>query len=98
MGVLENCCMIDAMTPDERKALLDLAKTWQAAADLHKKAMRRNRGFAQPGSQDAAFFLGEAAREEIRAELSEFHSKSLIDLVSELSESSSEAKADPVSA
>ena len=98
MGVLKNCCMINAMTPDERKALLDLAKTWQAAADLHKKAMRRNRSFAQPGSQDAAFFQGEAAREEIRAELAEFHSKSLIDVVNQLSESSSEVNADLVSA
>jgi len=85
------------VTLDEKKALLDLAKAWQAAADLHKKAMRRNRSFAQPGRQDATFFQGEAARDEIRAELYESHSKSLTELVSELSKNQ-EAKEDPVSA
>ena len=86
------------MTPDEKKALLDLAKTWQTAADLHKKAMRRNRGFAQPGSRNSEYHQAKAAHEEIRAELSEFHSKSLMELVNQLSESSSGVKADPVSA
>ena len=85
------------MTLDEKKALLDLAKTWQAAADLHKKAIRRNRSFAQPGSRNSEYHQAKAAHEEIRAELYECHSKSLVDLVSELSKNP-EAKSDPVSA
>jgi hypothetical protein len=85
------------MTPEETKILFDLAKSWQSAADLHKKAMRRNRSFANSGRTDQAFYLGEAARDEIRAELYESQAKKLEDVVSRLSGASIQ-QADSISA
>ena len=72
------------MTSSEAEKLLDLAKAWETAAESHKKEMRRNRSFAQPGKENYQFYLAESAREEIEAKLCESHSNRLKDLVNEL--------------
>jgi len=72
------------MTPQESQKLLDLAKAWETAAESHKKEMRRHRSFAQPGKDNYQFYIGEAARDEIKAKLCESHSKRLKELVNEI--------------
>jgi hypothetical protein len=72
------------MSPEESQKLLDLAKAWETAAESHRKEMRRNRSFAQPGKENYQFYLAESAREEIKAQLCESHSNRLEALVNEL--------------
>ena len=79
------------MTPSEAQKLLDLAKAWETAAELHMKDMRRNRSFAQPGKDGYEFYLAESARNEIRAKMCAAHSKKLTSLVNEIVESAKSA-------
>lgn len=76
------------MTPEEKKVLLDLAKTWQSAADLYKRAMRRNLGFAKTGRGNWKYHQTKAAHKQIEAETYELHSKELMDLLNQLAENS----------
>lgn len=72
------------MPPEQTQKLLELAKSWETTAELHKKDMRRNRSFAQPGKEGYEFYLAESARDEIKAQLCESHSHQLSSLVDEL--------------
>jgi hypothetical protein len=79
------------MTPSEAQKLLALAKAWEPAAESHRKEMRRNRSFAQPGREGYDFYLAESARDEIKAQLCESHSHQLSSLVNALLQSAKSA-------
>jgi hypothetical protein len=86
------------MLDSERERLLSIAQSWESAAELHEKAMRRNRSFARDGDERYDFYLGEAAREEIRAKLCRSHAQALRELVVQLQtgESTAPSVEDPV--